>query len=122
VEGDWPDCQHVDRFVKARPGTAARAGEALAHFQRWPVLHDAGCGDALLLWDGNETWARQELLHRAIGVVYRPEEERWGNYVPTVLARRYDAFCHLDRTGALHPLDGQRVGGQESPPRMQEAT
>jgi erythromycin esterase len=86
------------------------------------LLHDAGRGDALLLLDGAGDWGREELLHRAIGVVYRPEEERWGNYVPTVLARRYDAFCYLDRTRALHPLDGQRVGPQESPRRMQEAT
>jgi erythromycin esterase len=86
------------------------------------LLHDAGSGDALLLLDGSGDWARQELMHRAIGVVYRPEEERWGNYVPTVLARRYDAFCYLDCTRALHPLDGQRVGPQERSRRMQEAT
>jgi hypothetical protein len=36
-------------------------------------------------------------------VVYRPEYE-FGNYVPTVLPRRYDAFLYLDRTEALHPL------------------
>jgi erythromycin esterase-like protein len=41
--------------------------------------------------------------HRAIGVVYQPEFE-WGNYVPTVLPLRYDAFLYLERTQALHPL------------------
>src|SRR5256885_14463205 len=46
----------------------------------------------------------QERGHRAIGVVYRPQFERAGNYVPTVLARRYDAVCYLDRTHALTPL------------------
>ena len=30
--------------------------------------------------------------HRAIGVVYDPEAERYGNYVPTVLPLRYAAF------------------------------
>ncbi len=44
--------------------------------------------------------------HRAVGVVYRPRAERWGNYVPTVLARRYDALCWFDRTSALSPLHG----------------
>ncbi|WP_446215626.1 erythromycin esterase family protein [Micromonospora sp. IBHARD004] len=34
-----------------------------------------------------------ELDHRAVGVVYHPERERLGNYVPTVLGDRYDAFC-----------------------------
>ena len=41
--------------------------------------------------------------HRAIGVVYHPTGER-GNYVPTSLAGRYDAFLYLDETEALHPL------------------
>jgi erythromycin esterase-like protein len=38
---------------------------------------------------------------RAIGVVYNPEYERYGNYVPTILTRRYDAFLHIDKTHAL---------------------
>jgi erythromycin esterase-like protein len=42
--------------------------------------------------------------HRAIGVVYDPASERFGNYVPTSLARRYDAFVFFDRTEALEPL------------------
>jgi erythromycin esterase-like protein len=41
---------------------------------------------------------------RAIGVVYHPEYEHLGNYVPTVLPRRYDAFLFLDQTEALRPL------------------
>ncbi|ELZ36540.1 erythromycin esterase [Halorubrum saccharovorum DSM 1137] len=42
--------------------------------------------------------------HRAIGVVYRPKNES-GNYVPTVLPERYDAFLHIDETTALHPIE-----------------
>jgi erythromycin esterase len=42
--------------------------------------------------------------HRAIGVVYHPEREFFGNFVPTILPKRYDAFIFLDRTEALHPL------------------
>ena len=53
---------------------------------------------------GQADWMRRTLDHRAIGVVYRPRSEAWGNYVPTVLARRYDAFVHCDRTRALAPL------------------
>jgi erythromycin esterase-like protein len=41
---------------------------------------------------------------RAIGVVYDPQYERYGNYVPTVLVKRYDAFLYIDETHALHPL------------------
>jgi erythromycin esterase len=42
--------------------------------------------------------------HRAIGVVYNPEHERFGNYVPTILPKRYDAFIFIDETKALHPI------------------
>jgi erythromycin esterase-like protein len=42
--------------------------------------------------------------HRAIGVVYRPQYEAYGNYVPTVMPRRYDAFLFVDQTTAVRPL------------------
>ena len=42
--------------------------------------------------------------HRAIGVVYDPQRERPGNYVPTRLADRYDALIFIDETTAVHPL------------------
>ncbi len=46
--------------------------------------------------------------HRAIGVVYRPRYERFGNYVPTVLPCRYDALLHIDESHALAPLHAER--------------
>jgi len=70
------------------------------------VLHRAGQTDSLLLFDEESRNSRllQERGHRAIGVVYHPEYEARGNYVPTVLPRRYDAFLFIDRTEALQPL------------------
>lgn len=41
---------------------------------------------------------------RAIGVVYNPVYERYGNYVPTVLSSRYDALLFIDNSTALSPL------------------
>ncbi|WP_018478227.1 erythromycin esterase family protein [Pontibacter roseus] len=41
--------------------------------------------------------------HRAIGVSYSPGAEA-GNYVPTILPERYDAFLFIDETSALRPL------------------
>jgi len=71
------------------------------------VFHAALGRDSLLIF--NETGDLEPLFqqtrgHRAIGVVYNPEHERYGNYVPTALSRRYDAFIYLDETHALHPL------------------
>ncbi len=54
-----------------------------------------------------------ELPHRAIGVVYRPERDRWANYVPSVLGERYDAFLWFDETRALRPLHTWAVDVRE---------
>jgi erythromycin esterase len=42
--------------------------------------------------------------HRAVGVVYNPERERYSNYVPTEITKRYDAFVFLKNTRALHAM------------------
>lgn len=70
------------------------------------VLHKTGLGNMLLITDDIKDSAefQQWRGHRAIGVVYDPDSERYGNYVPTVLPQRYDAFLFLDNTQALHPM------------------
>ena len=45
-----------------------------------------------------------EIRHRAVGVVYNPENDRFSNYVPSILAKRYDAFLFINQTNAVHPL------------------
>ena len=47
---------------------------------------------------------QQPIGHRAIGVVYHPQFERFGNYVPSIIPERYDAFMFINQTRALHPL------------------
>ena len=54
-------------------------------------------------------------LERAIGVVYRPDTERWSHYFEAVPARQFDALVHIDITGALAPLDGPAATGTEAP-------
>jgi erythromycin esterase-like protein len=46
----------------------------------------------------------QEILQRAVGVVYDPRHERRSNYVPTNFLERYDAFVFIDKTKALRSL------------------
>jgi len=81
------------------------------------VLHQAGEDDKLLIF--GDVPRGDPMLeargHRAIGVVYRPQYEQYGNYVPTVLPRRYDAFLYIDQTEALHPLHLQPHTGGEVP-------
>jgi hypothetical protein len=52
----------------------------------------------------DSTWLAARRGHRAIGVVYDPARDPYGNWVPTVMGGRYDALIHIDRTEALHPL------------------
>ena len=35
---------------------------------------------------------------------YSPARERFGNYVPTIVPQRYDAFIFISETTALNPL------------------
>jgi erythromycin esterase-like protein len=44
------------------------------------------------------------MLERFIGVIYRPETERWSHYSEAVLPRQFDAFVWFDETTALPPL------------------
>jgi len=77
------------------------------------LLHELNGGnDSLLIFKGSnyEETKKSKIVwdkmrgQRAIGVVYQPEYEAYGNYVPTNLAKRYDAFLHIDKTQAVHPL------------------
>ena len=71
------------------------------------ILHSISPDNKLLIFNEQSPAVEEQfrgwLGHRAIGVVYNPEAER-GNYVPTKLTSRYDAFLYIDRTKALHPL------------------
>jgi erythromycin esterase-like protein len=99
---EWDAPMERMRLPEARPGS-------------WDdVLHEAGADDKLLIF--GEAQMTRELLawrgQRAVGVVYHPEYEHLGNYVPTVLPRRYDALLYIDRTEALHSLHLEaHVGG-----------
>jgi hypothetical protein len=77
-------------------------------------MHEQRPGNRLFLlesWRGNDQLT-QRRGNRAIGVVYNPRSES-GNYVPTNLPHRYDAFIFIDQTQALRPLPnmGGRVAG-----------
>lgn len=52
---------------------------------------------------------------RAIGVVYNPYYEKYGNYAETILPARYDAFLFIDDTHALHPLHMAESPDEELP-------
>ncbi|GAB2981406.1 hypothetical protein GCM10027049_16770 [Mucilaginibacter puniceus] len=79
------------------------------------LLHTAGKENKLLIMNDfskKSMLIKNHIGHRAIGVVYNPLHERYGNYVPTILPLRYDAFIYIDKTRALHPLHIKPDGSQ----------
>ena len=94
----WDDQHRAMTVPEARPGTWEHR------------LHTELNGENSLLLSTElrgQPGLDKPIGHRAIGVVYRPEFEQFGNYVPSVIPERYDAFLYLDQTQALHPLSTQ---------------
>jgi erythromycin esterase len=91
---EWGALMRETHVPKARTGSIEE------------LLHHESREDRYLLFNTEDIRIAYEkpLPHRAIGVVYNPENERFGNYVPTVMSKRYDAFFYIDETIALHPL------------------
>src|ERR1019366_2980306 len=78
---NWGDTMHKMKMPQAIEGS-------------WEhIFHKASGGkNKLLIMDKikNEECISAPIGHRAIGVVYNPEREKFGNYVPTILPMRYD--------------------------------
>ncbi|MCM3587387.1 erythromycin esterase family protein [Mesobacillus maritimus] len=73
-------------------------------------MHQANPHDKVLLFHKtNRAVFNKKIGHRAIGVVYHPQYEHYGNYVPSVLPERYDAFIYINSTTALEPLEVEEV-------------
>jgi erythromycin esterase len=89
----WGSTETVFRLPAARAGSHE------------DLLGRALDGPAALVFSSatGTGWLSTERGHRAVGVVYDPRREA-GNYVPTVLGRRYDALIWIPETTALLPL------------------
>ncbi len=91
--------------MREMPLPAARPG-SLEH-----VLHADAPRQALLVFPRGDRpgLLTTPLPHRAVGVVYDPDQDHVRNYLPTVLGDRYDAFVWIDETHALHPLHTPQI-------------
>jgi protein-L-isoaspartate(D-aspartate) O-methyltransferase len=94
---DWDGEHETKRVLPSRADSYER------------VCHDSGVARFLLdLAPGKHEALLRRLseprLERFIGVIYRPETERWSHYSEAVLPRQFDAYVWLDETRALQPL------------------
>jgi erythromycin esterase-like protein len=79
------------------------------------VSHDAGLPRFLLdLRHGDIAEPLMEpRLERFIGVIYRPETERWSHYSQAILPKQFDAWVWFDETKAVTPLSGATTAGED---------
>src|SRR5579884_1666540 len=66
VEGDWPDCYRVNRYVKALPDSGASAVDVLHAFERWPTWMWAN-REVVALADWMREWNRGKPAERQAG-------------------------------------------------------
>ena len=100
---DWGGEMEVKRVNPSRPDSYER------------LCHDVGLERFLLdLRAGVHPDARADLLEprleRFIGVIYRPDTERWSHYSSAVLPEQFDAWIWFDRTSAVSPLPARATG------------
>jgi erythromycin esterase-like protein len=82
------------------------------------MSHDSGVERFLLDLREGEVGrdVREELmeprLERFIGVIYRPETERWSHYSEAILAKQFDGWVWFDETSAVTPLPGEARPGE----------
>jgi len=102
---DWDEPMKIKQVRPSLPESYERAS------------HEAGLPRFLLDLREGEVGReiQQQLmaprLERFIGVIYRPETERWSHYSEAILPRQFDAWLWFDETHAVAPLAaGKRPG------------
>jgi erythromycin esterase-like protein len=103
---DWDGPMEVKRVNPSRPDSYER------------LAHDTGIPRFLLdLREGMPEPLRAALeearLERFIGVIYRPETERWSHYSDCTLPGQFDAYAWFDETRAVTPLPEVEAGGAD---------
>ncbi len=92
---DWGAPAERKRVRPARIGSHEALMHSVGLPQFWVATRERTVTDAL----------DEPRLERAIGVIYRPETELQSHYFEARLAQQFDAVIHVDRTGAVEPLE-----------------
>lgn len=107
---DWDEPMQIKKIRPSLPESYER------------LSHDSGVPHFLLdLREGQigrdvREALMEPRLERFIGVIYRPDTERWSHYSQAILPRQFDGWVWFDDTRAVTPLPGAgaaREPGQE---------
>jgi erythromycin esterase-like protein len=101
---DWDEPMRIMDVNPSRPESLER------------LFHDTGVARGLLdlrasLPEPLRADLAQSRLERFIGVIYRPDTERWSHYVPCALPDQFDAWVWFDQTNPVTPLPPPRDSG-----------
>jgi erythromycin esterase-like protein len=103
---DWDDPMQIKRVRPSLP----ESYERMCHDSEVPSflldLREGECDERLT---GELMEPR---LERFIGVIYRPETERWSHYSHAILPRQFDAYVWFDETEAVTPLPAELRPGE----------
>jgi erythromycin esterase-like protein len=114
VADDWDEPMRIKRVRPSLP----ESYERVAHDSEVPTFlldlregeRDERLASALI----------KPRLERFIGVIYRPETERWSHYSEAILPRQFDGYVWFDETSAVTPLPGEQRPGETA--RHEEET
>ncbi len=103
---DWDEPMRIMRVNESLPESYER------------LAHESGGARFLLdLRRGSNENLREALskprLERFIGVIYRPDTERWSHYSSCDLTGQFDAWLWFDETTAVTPLRNERQHGPD---------
>lgn len=103
---DWDGPMEIKQINPSRPDSYER------------LAHDSGVDRFLLdLREGVHANLRERLaeprLERFIGVIYRPDTERWSHYSAAILPRQFDGWVWFDRTSPVEALPTTSLVGAE---------
>ena len=101
---DWDEPMKIKRVRPSLPDSHER------------MSHESGIERFLLDLRDMDGEIRDALmeprLERFIGVIYRPETERWSHYSEAILPKQFDAWVWFDETSAVTPLPGEQRPGE----------
>ena len=102
---DWDEPMEVKQVRPSLPESYERASHDTAMPRFLLDLREGEVGREL------REGLMEPRLERFIGVIYRPETERWSHYSEAVLPRQFDAWVWFDETHAVAPLAGEQRPG-----------
>jgi erythromycin esterase-like protein len=99
---DWDEPMKIKRVNPSMPESQERMSHDALIARFLLDLRQGEAGRALL------SELEEPRLERFIGVIYRPETERWSHYSEAILPRQFDAWVWFDETRAVTPLSSEQ--------------